>query len=65
MVLNKRETAQVLAALRYWQRMSKVRASTGERPPEELPGIEDIFDSIPPMDEGEIDHLCERINYDD
>jgi len=54
--LNKRETATVLAALRYFQRQPRnvVRGSL----------IQLHFDDVEPLSDEQIDSLCERINTD-
>lgn len=56
MTLNKRETATVLAALRYFQRQPRnvVRGSL----------IQLHFDDVKPLSDEQIDSLCERINTD-
>lgn len=57
MNLNKRETATVLAALRYWQREGFI-SSGHER------DIATDGDTLKEMTKDEIDDLCERINCD-
>jgi hypothetical protein len=52
MKLNDRELATVLAALRYW------RANVDECDREDY----DWFANDKPLDDEEIDELCERIN---
>lgn len=59
MKLDKRETATVLAALRTWQILG---FGNSDRPP--FADILDTGDCEPPLDESEIDDLCERINFD-
>lgn len=55
--LNKRELATVLAALRSWQ-----QNFTHD---EDGPIDADHFDdTITPLSVGEIDELCERLNFD-
>lgn len=49
-----RESCTVLAALRYWQR-------TVEEPAEASP---DHFEDVEPLNDEEIDDLCERITLD-
>lgn len=57
MKLNPRETATVLAALRYWQRVGLYdRASLAE----DMIATND--NTFPALNEEEIDALCERIN---
>jgi hypothetical protein len=59
MPFNDRETATILAALRYWQ------ARTLPASPERAEAIEEIATdgrSPDPLDEEEIDTLCEAIN---
>lgn len=55
MKLGPRELATVLAGLRYWQRLG-----VGEGGPEE--DIATDGGSIEPLNEVEIDALCERLN---
>lgn len=52
-----RELATVLAALRYWQESSSPR----RKMPVDFDGGEHFADETP-LDEGEIDALCERLN---
>lgn len=59
MNLNNRELATLLAALRYWQR--KVGNVPGREWIRALPEAE-IFGDETPLDEEEIDALCERLN---
>ena len=59
MPFNDRETATILAALRYWQ------ARTLPAKPERAEAIEEIATdgrTLDPLDEEEIDTLCEAIN---
>src|SRR6202035_856030 len=59
MPFNDRETATILAALRYWQ------ARTLPANPERAEAIEEIATDgrpLDPLDEEEIDTLCEAIN---
>jgi len=59
MPFNDRETATILAALRYWQ------ARTLPANPERVEAIEEIAAdgrTLDPLDEEEIDTLCEAIN---
>lgn len=58
MILNERETATVLAALRYWQREGLMSAGA------EL-DIANDGGRFRPMRGEEIDQLCERLNLDD
>jgi hypothetical protein len=52
--LDERETGTVLAALRYWQAVGA--------PPARFVDIADDGGTLTPLDSGEIDALCERIN---
>lgn len=66
MKLDKRETATVLAALRMWQRLWLFESE--KRDLLLLDGIADILDAgdgKPPLDESEIDDLCDLINFDE
>jgi hypothetical protein len=56
MELTNKETATVLAALRYWQ------DETRDYP--ELMDDFDHFEDIEPLTDQEINDLCERINLD-
>ena len=59
MPFNERETAAILAALRYWQARSLPAT------PEQAEAIEEIATdgrTLEPLDEEEIDTLCEAIN---
>lgn len=53
--LSKRDLATVLAALRSWQRMTEK---------EGVPASEH-FDDETSLNSGEIDNLCERLNFGD
>jgi hypothetical protein len=55
---SERETATILAALRYWQREGSMSAGH-ER------DIETDFDRLKPLSAEEVDALCERINCSD
>jgi hypothetical protein len=55
---SERETATILAALRYWQREGSLSAGH-ER------DIETDLDRLEPLSAGEIDALCERLNCRD
>ena len=64
MQLNHRESATVLAALRFWQRnvigcQHPYLLTT--RIPDELRGH---FDESSPLAENEVDTVCERLNSD-
>ena len=59
MKLNERETATVLAALRYWQQ------DLIKNGPENCINEEHFSDMIEPLTPEEIDGLCERINCED
>jgi len=52
--MNKREIATVLAALRYWQDEYR-----------DYPEITDTphFDECTPLEDDEIDALCEKLNF--
>ncbi len=54
MEFTNRETATILAALRYWQ---KAHESSG------APPITEHFTEETPLTSTEIDDLCERINF--
>jgi hypothetical protein len=51
--LSRREVATILAALRYWQ---------GDTDEDERDGYDHFEDDITPLDDDEIDALCETIN---
>ena len=53
--LNNQQIATVLAALRYWQRFTKIEHRSAS------PHFEDFQDVVPLFD-AEIDELCEEIN---
>ena len=53
MQLTERELATILAALRYWQRTLQ---KDGQPP------VTEHFTEATPLDEEEIDELCERLN---
>lgn len=55
--MTARETATVLAALRYWQ-------STGAPGPD-LADIASVGGTVKPLGLAEIDDLCERLNCED
>ncbi len=54
MEFTNRETATILAALRYWQ---KALETTG------TPPITEHFETETPLTPAEIDDLCERSNF--
>jgi hypothetical protein len=56
MKLNKRELATILAALRYWARMT--RSGT----PSEEYAVATDFGTLKTLTSDQIDRLCERIN---
>ena len=58
LIISERETATILAALRYWQREGSMSAGY-ER------DIETDFDRLKPLSAEEVDALCERINCSD
>ncbi len=60
---NERETATILAALRYWQR-HQARACREAQTPLYEDDIATEGGTLEPLDESEIDDLCERINTD-
>lgn len=53
MEITKRQTATILAALRYWQ-------VNFDNEPADL--FEDYFFNVTPLSEDEIDDLCEKLN---
>lgn len=55
--LTERQTAQVLAALRYWQQ----QATCGANPDMVM---HDVLSPYVPLCLSEIDTLCERLNFD-
>jgi hypothetical protein len=62
---NERETATVLAALRYWQQdwVQEIHdAAVEKRKPVADVGGSQFFASVEPLSPAEIDALCERIN---
>jgi len=52
--MNEKETATVLAALRYWQEETQMSQRKNH----------DHFESMVPLDDDEIDELCENLNTD-
>ena len=54
-MLNEKELATVLAALRYWQEDIKM----------ELREVSDHFIDVKPLTNDEIDDLCEKLNTED
>ena len=57
--LDDRELGTVLAALRFWQRKAVVPEAVAGLPEEP---IATSMDTLEPLNEGEIDDLCERLN---
>lgn len=55
MKLDNRETATVLAALRYWQRC-------GDFAGDDIQDIASDSETFNPLSDTEVDELCERIN---
>jgi len=53
--MNEKETATILAALRYWQEETQMSQRKNH----------DHFESMVPLDDDEIDELCERLNSKD
>lgn len=58
--LNKRELGTVLAALRYWQRVGTLDVYDGGADAED--NIATDGGKLQPLDVGEIDELCEKLN---
>jgi hypothetical protein len=55
MKVNDRELATVLAALRHWQRLLANLSAVNELP---------HFDTWTPLNDDEVDELCERLNIE-
>lgn len=58
LILNDRELATVLAALRYYQSVMNF----GGAPPFRVAQIASCDDTLLPLDACEVDDLCQRIN---
>lgn len=56
-MLNDRELATVLAALRAWQNLQQ-----HESPAAEVMDVATSGGTLTPLDDGEVDELCERLN---